>query len=119
MFTQPVATGSEAMISLLFILLAAVCKACADTVSHHFGRSVFKDKDPKWWDPSVSWQHTKFLPLTKYRADFWHLMNSGVIVCFTLAVVFHEKQLAWPIELFIAGMGFNLVFNVFYNKILV
>ena len=107
------------MISLLFILLAAVCKACADTVSHHFGRSVFKDKDPKWWDPSVSWQHTKFLPLTKYRADFWHLMNSGMIVCFTLAVVFHVELLPWWAEIGIGGAAFVIVFNLFYNKILV
>lgn len=106
------------MISLLFILGAAVCKAVSDTISHHFYTSVFRGKNPDFWNPEYSWK-VKPLPFTKYPPDAWHLFNSGMIVCFIAAAVFHVKLLPWWAELLIGGAVFNLTFNLFYNKILI
>lgn len=104
--------------SILFIILAAIFKAIADTLVHHFDTSVFKYKDRRFWDASISWQYAHYLRFTKYKIDGWHLANSGMIVCFCLAFVFHHPFLKWWIELLITGVLFNVVFNLFYNKIL-
>jgi hypothetical protein len=66
----------------LFILLAAICKAVADTLQHHFESSVFKYKDPRFWNPAVSWQYAYRIRFTKYPVDAWHLSNSLMIIFF-------------------------------------
>ena len=104
--------------SILFIILAAIFKAIADTLVHHFDTSVFKYKDRRFWDPSISWQYAHRLRFTSYPVDGWHISNSAMIVSFCLAIVFHHPVLKWWLELLIAGTLFNLVFNIFYNKIL-
>jgi hypothetical protein len=105
-------------LSLTLLLLAAFFKAVADTLQHHYGSSVFSKLNKNWWNPVYSWQYVKFLPLTKYRADGWHLANSGMIICFIAVGVVHQPVLAWYWELLIGGAYFNLVFNLFYNKLL-
>lgn len=106
------------MIALLFITLAAICKAVADTLAHHFYVSAFKGLNQSFWNPEVSWHSAPYLPFTKYKVDAWHLFNSAMIVFMCAAVVFHQHLLKWWIELLIAGGCWNLAFNVFYNKIL-
>lgn len=104
------------MIGALFIILAAISKALADTLWHHFDTSVFKKKNPKFWNPQVSWQHAPFVKYTKYRWDAWHLANSAMIVFFCAGIVAHKQITWWWIELIVAGTLFILVFNLFYNK---
>lgn len=99
------------MITAALILLAAICKAIADTIAHHKSTSIFKRS--KFWSNGG-----KMLPGTKYRFDGWHISNSSMIIFFVVAAVLHEPVLAWYLEIPIAGIGFNLVFNIFYNKIL-
>ena len=99
------------MIAATLILLAAICKAIADTIAHHKSTSIFKRS--KFWSNGG-----KMLPGTKYRFDGWHLSNSGMIICFIVAAVLHDPILAWYWEILIGGAVFNLVFNLFYNKIL-
>jgi hypothetical protein len=106
------------MLTILFIAVAAIMKAAADTMTHHFSSSVFRWKDPRFWDPSVSWMHAPLLRWTRYRLDAWHLANSLMVVCFAAAAVFHEAHLRWYWELLIAGVIYNVTFNRFYNKIL-
>jgi hypothetical protein len=105
-------------LTILFLCLAAVCKAIADTLTHHYATSVFRWKDPKFWDPSVSWYSAPFVRFTRYRFYGWHLANSGMIISFCLAASLHTAVLSWYYELPIAGIIFNLTFNLFYNKIL-
>lgn len=107
------------MITLLLISLAAIFKAVADTLQHHFDTSIFKKLNPKWWNPVVSCDYVGFLPFTKYRPDAWHLANSGMIISFICAVVFSHPVIAWWLAIIIGGVVFNIVFNLFYNQILV
>jgi hypothetical protein len=105
-------------LTIAFLFLAGMFKAIADTLADHFYISVFKKKDPKFWDKSISWKYAKYLPLTKYKVDAWHLANSGMILCFCGAVAFHDALYPWYWQLIGAGIIFNLSFNIFYNKIL-
>jgi hypothetical protein len=107
------------LIAAVLILLAAICKATADTLAHHFDTSIFKNLDPQFWNPNII---TKTMPqIFGYPLDAWHLLNSGMIVFFIAAIPFHKKdkwQAAWYWEILIGGLLFNLVFNLFYNSIL-
>lgn len=106
------------MITAIFILLAAICKAVADTLYHHYDTSVFARLNPKWWNPVVSCNHVGFIPFTKYRPDAWHLSNSAMIVSFITAAVVRDSVFhSWLINLVMLGVIFNLMFGVFYNKI--
>ena len=106
------------LLPILFLVLAALFKAVADTLQHHYDTSVFKNKDVKWWNPTISWKYVKFLPYTKYRPDAWHLSNSLMIICFVLTAVFHNQYLSWWLELIMMGLIFNLAFILFYDEIL-
>jgi hypothetical protein len=106
------------VIGAFFIFFAALFKSVADTLQHHYDTSIFKHKAPKFWNPAISYRYVKFLPLTKYRPDGWHLANSAMIVCFVCAAVLHRPVLAWYYEILIGGAWFIVVFNTFYNKLL-
>lgn len=110
---------------MIFIILAAIFKAIADTLSHHYSTSVFKWKDRRFWDPAVSHLHAPFLKFTKYRIDGWHLANSAMIVSFVAVAVYNifgnpaaYMRVHWALTIGIYGLVFNLVFNLFYNKVL-
>lgn len=107
------------IISIILLLFASFFKAVADTLQHHFETSVFKKKDPRFWNPNESWKHTRFIPLTKYRADAWHLANSAMIVSFISFGVFYTPlKYEWWTEIAAAGILFNLLFGLFYSKLL-
>lgn len=106
------------MVSLILIIAAAFFKSVADTLQHHYETSVFKNMAYKYWNPNESWKYVKYIPLTKYRPDAWHLANTGMIFCFVFAAVFHSFVFVWWVEFGILGVAFYTVFNLFYNKIL-
>lgn len=106
------------MISLSLILFASFFKAVADTLIFHYDTSVFKNLTPKYWNPVESWKYVRFIPLTRYRPDAWHLANSGMIFSFIFAVIFYRQYFEWYWELLIAGVGFNLMFWLWYDKLL-
>ncbi|RYZ63035.1 MAG: hypothetical protein EOO14_00360 [Chitinophagaceae bacterium] len=112
------------MITIFLFALAGFFKSVADTLQHHFGVSVFKNLDARWWNPAISWEYTGFLPLTKYRADAWHLANSGMITCFAIGAACMKPVALWGLHVtggylvILYGLGFIGTFNLFYNKIL-
>jgi uncharacterized membrane protein YccC len=110
------------ILSVTFLVLAAVFSAVADTLADHFETSIFKWKDPRWWKKDVSWQHVGFIRFTKYRPDAWHLSKSAMIVCFILFGLLFPFSMHgfWVavISLVILGGVFNLTFNIFYNHLL-
>lgn len=106
------------MLTALLIIAAGFFKAVADTLTHHYDTSIFRWKDRKFWDPSISWKYADYLKFTRYKLDAWHLANSGMIICFCGAFAVNESHLWWGWEFLIAGALFNVSFNLFYNKIL-
>jgi hypothetical protein len=106
------------MITALLISLAAIFKAVADTLYHHYDTSVFARLNPKWCNPVVSCDYVGFLPFTKYRPDAWHLANSGMIICFIAAASINDSIFSfWIINLTMLGIIYNLIFELFYGKI--
>ena len=101
--------------SYIFLILAAIFNAIMDKLTHHFSASIFKSKNPKFWNPNVSWQYVTFLPFTRYRADAWHLAKSAMIINICLSICFFNGKW-WEFVIF--GTVWNLTFNLFYNKIL-
>ena len=103
------------MIALLFIAIAAICKALADTLDHHFDTSKFKNKNRGFWDPNIIHKTTK--QVFGYPLDAWHLTNSLQICSWmTLAVIYEPCFNRW-IDFCIGGAAFIIVFNLFYNKL--
>lgn len=113
------------MITILLISLAAICKALADTLDHHYDTSVFKNLPRKYWDPNVI---IKSAPqVFGYPLDAWHISNSVMIISFLIAIVtgnpvdinlFGLQIHIWGgLAIVVYGLAFNLVFNTFYNKI--
>jgi len=102
--------------SEILLTLAAIFKAVADTVDHHFDTSIFRRLDVAFWDRDISSNKAK--RIFNYKVDAWHLSQSAMIVLMILAAILHVPKLAWYFELVIAGTWWNIVFNTFYNKIL-
>jgi hypothetical protein len=103
---------------ILCIALAGFFKAVSDTLDHHFGRSVFRFKDPRFWNPEVSWKEANYLRFTNYKIDAWHISNSLIIICFACALSLDRPHIGFVWELIISGICYNFSFNIFYNKIL-
>lgn len=107
------------MLALILIILAAIFKAIADTLAHHFDTSVFRRLPKQFWNPAESYKYIKFIPLTRFRPDAWHLANSGMIVCFITSIFTYKSiwinipEWGWVL---IFGTCFNLVFELFYSK---
>lgn len=93
----------------ILIIIAAISKAIADTIEHHFDTSVFRH--------SKFWVNGGKVIFGKYKLDGWHLSNSIMISAFITALCFHSP-LAWYWLFFGGGLVFNIIFNIFYNKIL-
>ena len=108
------------MIAAILIVLAAICKAVADTLAHHFDISIFKKKRQRFWNPAVSSNEAP--RIFNYKIDAWHLFNSGMLVFLIGAIPVHDRfdllHLKWWVEILAGGGLFIVVFNTFYNKIL-
>ena len=124
------------MISLIFWCLAAACCAVMDTLQHHFDSSVFfpslkNSKRVYWWNPFLSWRNKyinqnpekglrKWLWFDVPFTDGWHTFKSLMIVFICISVATFEPLIDSPIiNIIIYGTAWNVIFNLFYNKILI
>jgi len=112
--------------SLGAVTLAAGMNALMDTQKDHYGVSVFKNADPNFWNPNVSWATSK--TVAGYHIDAWHIEKSIMVGALFVPVaelmhrthpiikgnVFWDKALWWSIT----GFTWNLVFNVNYEYVL-
>jgi len=107
------------MYIIAIIVAIAILNAVMDTLSHHYGVSVFKKLNAKFWDARTSAANVKWLPIIKYPLDAWHIFKSlflcGVIGLATIAI---ETRFPWYIEFMGLGAIYILVFNTLYNVIL-
>jgi hypothetical protein len=106
----------QLFLSILFIVIAAICKAMADTLDQHFDTSIFRDKPRRTWDPNVI-QKTN-ASVFGYPLDAWHVINS-IQLCswFALMVVYRPVLPDWWMDYGAGGTVFIIAFNLFYNKI--
>ncbi len=131
------------MISLLLVVLAAICNAVMDTISFHYKISIFTKFNPQWWNPAISWKnkyvdYSKFAEYTgkvsklekrifilnlfsikypTFLTDAWHFFKSLMIVLLGFAIVLYVPVVNIYVDIILVGFAWNLTFNVFYNKI--
>jgi hypothetical protein len=127
------------MISLICIILAAICNAVMDRLMIKYINLPESRKDDYYgwysFDPLAKWKRriwgnekaynvlfyklkikTKWL--TDNCNDAWHFFKSLMIIFLALSVVFHKQQFCILIDFLIFGFIWNVIFNTFYNKIL-
>ena len=122
------------MISLLFLLLAAICNSIMDNLKDHWYISKFNSLPIQFWNPEISWK-LSFVRYTKYHLDAWHLFKSLMIIFIILSITLNmfygniliillstyikSKFLSILIVIGIYGISWNLIFNLFYNHLLI
>lgn len=106
------------MLNIILWILACACNAIMDTLKHHFGTSVFKNLNPKFWDPNVSYKHAYIIPYTGYKVDAWHLFKSGMIICMALGTALSTPVSPYVLlDTLIFGVIWNMLFGILYNKL--
>lgn len=115
------------MYSIIFIVLASICKAIKDTLNFHYEKSsVFRKYNAKYWNPAISWQNKykedlktpKFFGSTTFLVfltDAWHLFDFlQTIFCIT-AMVVYSKIVFFIVDIFILYCIFSICFELFYR----
>lgn len=123
----------------ILIILAAICNAVMDVVSHKYNQSIFAYDDFKehdqFWDASISWRN-KYIGLSQYngrRKLFWninypvqitdafHLFKMIMIFAFigAIAICPTESIKESIIVFVVGGIIYNTTFSLFYKRILI
>lgn len=115
-------------LTIIFLVIAAICKAVKDTVEFHFDYSIFSKFNAKYWNPSISWKNkykedlktpkfwgstTVFVMFT----DAWHLFDFLQLVSFLLAIIFYDKMIYFVADFVIFYIIFCCIFELFYSLI--
>ena len=133
------------MISLVLVIIAAICNAVMDILDHKYAWSIFNKYDTifnsGYWDPSYSWRNKYIeknpqagrrrilgIKIHPMFTDSWHLFKSIMVVslCFAIAFgfslppicVFNTEMLNMILWVAILDTAWNLTFSLFYNRIL-
>ena len=102
--------------NLLLWVFAAILNAAMDTVTHHYSTSVFKDLDRRFYEPAISWKYAK--NIFGYKFDFWHICKSLMIISIVIfATSYQSITNNKLLDIFILGAIWNIIFNLFYNKV--
>ncbi len=122
--------------SLVLFLLAAICDAIRDKITHHYNKSIFKKFKEKWWNPKISWRNKyvdgdlkkgfryKFpLSFLNNFTDAWHTFKVIEIMLLATAIIIQLSDFGFGWWIYLAyfaafGLAWNIPFNLFYNKIL-
>jgi hypothetical protein len=105
------------------IALAAICNSVMDSVEgFRIQGTVFKNKNPKYWNRQVAAEKAKMVPFTHYRWDAWHNHKSLMIIFMCVAALCYHYYPVWTsgiwwIDLVIMGIAWDIPFNLFFNKI--
>lgn len=107
------------MISICFVILAAIANALMDKIETEiqFNDSLFRKKNPAFWCKPISAHAVNFLPFTKYRIDCWHLAKSVWIWSTLAAVVFYRVYFNQVVDFLVMGLTYNAVFGLFYHTV--
>jgi len=125
------------MISIIFILLAGVCKAIMDKLQFHYENSRFsnsKKYNPQYWNPSISWKNKwrsdyydingnlieRFWGSSRwfvFLTDAWHLFQMLFHINIILAIISYTTIFAWYIDFFFLYLLLTTSFSIIYNKL--
>lgn len=115
------------MYSIIFIVLASICKAIKDTLDFHYHGSVFDNGKPRQWlNPNISWHNKykedlktpRFFGSTTFLVMFtdgWHLFDFLQTIFVILAIVLYSKIFCIVIDIVIIYLLFTCIFEVFFR----
>lgn len=127
---------------LIALVLGGSCDAVMDTLRDHFPSSVFKNRNPYFWNPEISWMnkwakvpargvHDNIVDLKKERffgsstflvwlTDAWHLFKMIRNTMIAASVAIALVGIGWHtiVYLIIIKTVWSLMFELFYSKIL-
>lgn len=125
--------------SLLLLILAAICNAVMDTLADepHYDRSIFKNKDKQFWLKTQShtnkhkpWIHPFGIVINKPAqiSDAWHIAKTIMIfaICFSIVLfpmmrpicLFETQFLNSLLYVLVMGLAWNNTFSLFFKYIL-
>jgi len=132
----------QLLIPILYYCFSGAMDAIMDTLKDHFSISVFKNLNPQFWNPSVSWKNKyidgdpnkghrkiKVLGITfnypDALSDAWHIskiLREGfnILAIVSALIIPHVDFTIFGALIFItvAGIFRNWSFNLFYNHLL-
>lgn len=103
---------------IIFIALAAALNAVMDILENeNFTSSVFRNLNPKFWYKRESWKYaTKILG---WKLDAWHIAKTLMVTCIAFSIpayeLFGRIQIAWWVDVILAGFIWNIVFGIVYK----
>ena len=129
------------MLSLLFMIIAGGFNAVMDKIAFTFSSSIFKDRNPMFWDVSQSWKNQWKWPLEaftgwwyfglykpKYQEHFpysttmlvmftdaWHLAKAMMLLFVGLAIVCYNPIFGGFLDLVLMYCGFTVMFTYAYT----
>lgn len=105
---------ASTIVSLVFFANAAIFNAIMDTLSHHYSSSIFKDRDPRFWDPSISWRESS--KIGNWMAlDAWHIAKSIMLTSIGISIILFDSSAYF---IFLLPIIWGVVFEIFYSIIL-
>ena len=103
------------MYTLIFFALAASFNAGMDTLKDHYYVSVFRNLNPKFWNPSISWKNIMF---NYVSLDAWHIAKGCMLGCLYLSIFFYKNMFGW-MDLLLFPIVWGIFFQLFYSIILI
>lgn len=114
------------MYSIIFIVLASICKAIKDTLDFHYNTSIFSNCNARYFYPTISWQNKykedlktpKFFGSTTFLVfltDAWHLFDFLQTIFFIVAIVVYSKIVFCIVDIYILYCIFSICFELFYR----
>jgi hypothetical protein len=127
------------LVAALAITIMAICNAVMDKLQFHFGVSIWKDKNPLFWNPQLSWRNkwkngdpeqgekfpgssSIFVSLT----DAWHLFKKFLTAALAIlpaawlgtahAWPWWGYALAWLGAQWLYGGVFHLFFKYIFDR---
>lgn len=102
--------------TLTLIIIAAFSNAFMDTVENeNFYESIFRDFDERFWYKRTSWKYAK--KFFGWKLDAWHIAKSIMIISLVGCIVSYKKIITPFVDFFVLGFLWNVLFNLFYNKL--
>jgi len=120
------------MMTIIFLILAAICNAVMDVLSTRYYVSIFGNlKNRQFWDWNISWRNKwswgekangeKFFlssSMLSFMTDGWHLAKALMIVFISSAIVCY-KPLFGLLDLILFNCIWGITFELFYSKLLI
>lgn len=132
------------MISLILVIIAGMFNAIMDKIDFNFSTSIFKNKNPKFWNLKESWKNQWKWPLRPYNSwyyfglykpkyaenfpysntflvvltDAWHLSKTIMLILISLSIILYSPILTPLLDIIFLFCGFTITFTYFYQYIL-